>query len=86
MSAPLEVTGSAAEARPEAIRPAAIVGGGRCFSAADITTAMQALPPLQDINIETRAVHAAAEAMPFRAATIATTSRRMRVSSKSFGV
>ena len=32
------------------------------------------------------ALHAAAEAMPFRAATIATTSRRMRVSSKSFGV
>ena len=30
--------------------------------------------------------HAAALAMPFRAATIATTSRRIRVSSKSFGV
>jgi len=48
------------ESIAEAIRPAAIVAGGRGFAAADITTAMQALPALQGINIETRAVHAAA--------------------------
>ena len=44
----------------EAVRPAAIVSGGLRLSASDITTAMQALPPLQDLHIETRAVHAAA--------------------------
>jgi len=54
------------ESIAEAIRPTAIVGGGRGFSAADITTAMQALPPLQHINIETRAVHAAAFWTPSR--------------------
>jgi FdhD protein len=54
------------ESIAEAIRPAAIVGGGRCFSAVDMTTAMQALPPLQEINIETRAVHAAAFWTPSR--------------------
>jgi FdhD protein len=48
------------ESIAEAVRPAAIVAGGRGFSASDITTAMQGLPALQDINIETRAVHAAA--------------------------
>jgi len=54
------------ESIAEAIRPAAIVASGRCFSAADIATAMQGLPPLQDINIETRAVHAAAFWTPSR--------------------
>src|SRR6476661_2853739 len=54
------------ESIAEAIRPAAIVAGGRGFAAADITTAMQALPPLQTINIETRAVHAAAFWTPSR--------------------
>ena len=44
----------------EAVRPAAIVPHGRSFSPAEIMTAMAALPPLQEINIETRAVHAAA--------------------------
>jgi FdhD protein len=44
----------------EAIRPAAIVAQGRSFSPREIMTAMQSLPPLQPINIETRAVHAAA--------------------------
>jgi len=44
----------------EALRPAAIVPPGRNFSSREITAAMQAVPPLQSINIETRAVHAAA--------------------------
>ena len=44
----------------EAVRPAAIVAQGRSFSPQEIMAAMQAMPPLQPINIETRAVHAAA--------------------------
>ncbi|EKS31835.1 formate dehydrogenase accessory sulfurtransferase FdhD [Afipia clevelandensis] len=44
----------------EALRPATIVGIGRNFSPAQIMIAMQSLPPLQKLNIETRAVHAAA--------------------------
>lgn len=44
----------------EALRPATIVGIGRNFSPAQIMSAMQSLPPLQKLNIETRAVHAAA--------------------------
>jgi len=44
----------------EATRPATIVGLGRSFSPAQIMEAMQSIPPLQKINIETRAVHAAA--------------------------
>jgi FdhD protein len=44
----------------EAVRPAAVVGHGRQFSPQQIMTAMQAVPPLQKINIETRTVHAAA--------------------------
>jgi FdhD protein len=43
----------------EAMRPATIVGLGHSFSPAQIMSAMQSLPPLQKINIETRAVHAA---------------------------
>jgi FdhD protein len=43
----------------EAVRPAAIVAVGRSFSPQQIMTAMQGMPPLQPINIETRAVHAA---------------------------
>ena len=50
----------------EAIRPAAIVAGGRSFSSREVMAAMQSLPPLQTINIETRAVHAAAFWMPGR--------------------
>jgi FdhD protein len=44
----------------EAIRPAAIVAQGRSFSPREIMSAMQSVAPLQEINIETRAVHAAA--------------------------
>ena len=44
----------------EAVRPAAIVTQGRTFSPQQVTAAIQSMPPLQQINIETRAVHAAA--------------------------
>ena len=44
----------------EAVKPAAVVGAGRAFSPEQIMSAMSQLAPLQKINIETRAVHAAA--------------------------
>src|ERR1700710_2171315 len=50
----------------EAIRPAAVVTGGRSFSPREIMTAMAGFAPLQTINIETRAVHAAAFWTPAR--------------------
>ena len=50
----------------EAVRPAALVTSGRLFSPREIMTAMQSIAPLQQINIETRAVHAAAFGMPAR--------------------
>lgn len=50
----------------EAVRPAAVVGSGATFSPHQIMTAMQAMPALQKINIETRAVHAAAFWTPVR--------------------
>jgi len=50
----------------EAIRPAAVVAFGRSFSPRQIMAAMQSIAPLQTINIETRAVHAAAFWMPER--------------------
>jgi FdhD protein len=50
----------------EAVRPAAIVTGGSSFSPQQITAAMQSIPPLQAINIETRAVHAAGFWTPAR--------------------
>jgi FdhD protein len=50
----------------EAVRPAAVVDRGRAFSPREIMTAMAAVAPLQKINIETRAVHAAAFWTPVR--------------------
>jgi FdhD protein len=44
----------------EAIRPAAIVPPGQTFTPEQIMAAMQTIAPLQAINIQTRAVHAAA--------------------------
>ncbi len=44
----------------EAIRPAATVPHGQTFTPNQIMTAMQAIAPLQSINLQTRAVHAAA--------------------------
>jgi FdhD protein len=44
----------------EAVRPAAIVAANGSFSPQQITAAIQSLPPLQAINVATRAVHAAA--------------------------
>jgi FdhD protein len=44
----------------EAMRPAAVVGHGRQFSPEQIMVAMQNVPSHQKLNIETRAVHAAA--------------------------
>jgi FdhD protein len=44
----------------EAVKPAAIVGRGVTLTPQQIMAAMAAIPPLQKINIETRAVHAAA--------------------------
>lgn len=44
----------------EATRPAATLGSGRDFSPAEVMEAMQGIARLQKLNIETRAVHAAA--------------------------
>ena len=44
----------------EAMRHSAVVSKGRSFSPREIMTAMAGIFPLQPINIETRAVHAAA--------------------------
>lgn len=48
------------ESIAEAMRPAAIVGRSRQFTPQQIMTAMESLPSRQTLNIETRAVHAAA--------------------------
>jgi FdhD protein len=48
------------ESIAQAMRPAAIIGRGPQFSPEQIMVAMRALPPRQKLNIETRAVHAAA--------------------------
>jgi FdhD protein len=50
----------------EAVRPAAIVAKGRSFSPREIMAAMRSISSLQQINIETRAVHAAAFWTPSR--------------------
>lgn len=52
------------ESITEAVRPAAVVAKGGSFSPRDIMAAMACLAPLQKINIETRAVHAAAFSIP----------------------
>jgi FdhD protein len=48
------------ESLAESIRPAEIVGVGHKFTPGQIMAAMQSILPLQKLNIETRAVHAAA--------------------------
>jgi FdhD protein len=54
------------ESIAEAVRPPTIVAQGRSFTPQEIMTAMASVAPLQAINIETRAVHAAAFWMPAR--------------------
>ncbi|MTV14281.1 MULTISPECIES: formate dehydrogenase accessory sulfurtransferase FdhD [Bradyrhizobium] len=44
----------------EAVRPTAVVQAGRAFSPREIMAAVAAVAPLQEINHQTRAVHAAA--------------------------
>ncbi|WP_298259091.1 formate dehydrogenase accessory sulfurtransferase FdhD [Bradyrhizobium sp.] len=44
----------------EAVRPSPVVGTARSFSPREIMTAIAGVSPLQPINMETRAVHAAA--------------------------
>src|SRR5258706_7607905 len=45
----------------EAMRPTAVVGYGRQFSSEQIMVAMQGVPLLQKLNIDTPPVHAAAD-------------------------
>ena len=48
------------ESIAEAVRPAAIVAEGRVFSPHEVMAAMASITLLQQLNIQTRAVHAAA--------------------------
>jgi FdhD protein len=52
------------ESIAEAVRPAAIVPEGRVFSPHEVMAAMASMTLLQQLNIQTRAVHAAAFWMP----------------------
>jgi FdhD protein len=54
------------ESIAEAVRPATVVAGRRRFTAEQIMAAMASVAPLQKINVETRAVHAAAFWTPAR--------------------
>ncbi|MFT4275189.1 MAG: formate dehydrogenase accessory sulfurtransferase FdhD [Rhodopseudomonas sp.] len=54
------------ESIAEAIRPVAVVGNGRSFSPRQIIAAIEAMPPQQPLNVETRAIHAAAYFTPER--------------------
>jgi FdhD protein len=54
------------ESIAEALRPAAVVAQGRTFTPDEIMAAMQGVAPLQSINRQTRAVHAAALWSPAR--------------------
>jgi FdhD protein len=48
------------ESIAEAVRPTSVVPKGRTFTPSEIMTAMASINPLQHLNIQTRAVHAAA--------------------------
>ncbi|WP_027521261.1 formate dehydrogenase accessory sulfurtransferase FdhD [Bradyrhizobium sp. Ec3.3] len=54
------------ESIAEAVRPAAVVPQGQTFTPEQIMSAMQGIAPLQAINMQTRAVHAAAFWSPAR--------------------
>lgn len=54
------------ESLAEAVKPAAVVGATACFSPQTVLDAMAALGPMQALNRETRAVHAAAWFEPGR--------------------
>src|SRR5438132_7191591 len=52
------------ESIAEAVRPTAVVAAGRVFSPHEIMAAMASITKLQQLNIQTRAVHAAAFWIP----------------------
>jgi FdhD protein len=54
------------ESIAEAVRPAAIVPNGQSFTPLEIMAALASIAPLQVVNIETRATHAAAFWAPAR--------------------
>ena len=54
------------ESIAEAVRPPTVVATGRSFTPQEIKTAMESIAPLQAINIQTRAMHAAGFWRPAR--------------------